>query len=163
MTWDWLTDNWLGVLSLVATIITAFVANWYLRRQHQINGLQDAFILLNSRQHRYSRKRVYELYRDYKNNNDLSVFDHQEEVEDIRADFDVIGVLVKKGNIHKELFMYEFGPLVYRCWNYLKEHTEEERVKRDFKYYMENFQWLADESQKYWKDKKDLSETKLYD
>ena len=59
--------------------------------------------------------------------------------------------------------MIEFGPLAYRCWNYLKEHIEEERVKRDFKCYMENFQWLADEAHKYWKNKKDVSETKLHD
>lgn len=93
----------------------------------------------------------------------LAVFD-QPEVEDVRAGFDVIGILVKSGNVGRELFMIEFGPLAYRSWEYLKDHIENERKphKRNFEYFMENFEWLANEANKYWKDKKDLSETKLY-
>jgi hypothetical protein len=159
-----LTSNWIHIVSPAATLIIAFVANWYLKRQLQINGLQDAFKILNSRDHRNSRRRVYELHNEYLKNKNLAVFD-QVEVEDVRADFDVIGILVKSGNVDKELFMIEFGPLAYRCWTYLKEHIEDERKphKRNFEYYMENFEWLADEADKYWKHKKDLSKTNLYD
>jgi hypothetical protein len=44
---------------------------------------------------------VYELYREYEQNNDLGIFDNKAEVENVRADFDVIGILVKSGNIDK--------------------------------------------------------------
>jgi len=84
-------------------------------------------------------------------------------VEDVRADFDVIGTLVKSGNIDKELFFIEDGPLAYRCWNYLEKHVKAERQKRNFQQFMENFETLADEAYNYWKKKKDLSETNLYD
>jgi len=167
MNWEWLTSNWLGILSLIATGIiatVAVVAQRLLQKQHQINGVLDAFKILNSREHRNSRKKVYELYREYEQSNDLGIFDDKAEVEDVRADFDVIGILVKSGNIDKELIMIEYGPLAYRCWNYLERHVKAERQKRNFGPFMKNFEWLADEAHKYWKDKKkDLSETKLYD
>ena len=57
--------NWLGIFSLVATIFIAIVTINYRNKQHQIKGLLDAFKILNTREHRTSRRKVYELYIEY--------------------------------------------------------------------------------------------------
>ena len=83
-------------------------------------------------------------------------------MEDVRGDFDVLGELVKTENISEEEFMYEYGPLAYRCWQCLKDHVEDERTSRKFKSFMENFQWLAGKADDYWKRKGyNLAETIL--
>ena len=41
--------NWLGIFSLIATIVIGYVTIRYRNKQHQINGLLDAFRILNTR------------------------------------------------------------------------------------------------------------------
>lgn len=132
--------NWLTLFSLIATVtavIIAFVAHKFLRKQHRINGLLDAFNILKSREHKMSRRKVYQLNEEYKKNKDLKIF-HKPQVEDVRADFYVIGSLIKSGNIDKEQFLIEFGPLAYRCWQCLKESIDDERKLRKFDPFMSN-------------------------
>lgn len=155
--------NWLGIFSLIATVIIAFLTINYRNKQHQINGLLDAFKILNSREHRISRRKVYELYIEYEKNKDVGIFDNIPEVVDVRADFDVIGTLVKSGNINEKLFLIEYGPLAYRCWKYLRKHVEAERKKRNFDPFMKNFEDLAKKADKFWSKKgHDLSKTLLF-
>ncbi len=155
--------NWLGIFSLVATVIIAFITMNYRNKQHQINGLLDAFKILNTREHRTSRRKVYELFIAYEKSTDIEIFDNVPEVVDVRADFDVIGILVKSRNIDEKLFLIEYGPLAYRCWKYLKKHVEAERKKRNFNPFMRNFEDLAKKADKFWSRKGyDLSKTLLY-
>jgi len=102
--------NWLGIFSLIATIVIGYVTIRYRNKQHQINGLLEAFRILNTREHRTSRRKVYDLYLQYEKNKDVRIFDNNAEVVDVRADFDVIGTLVKSGNINEKLFLIEYGP-----------------------------------------------------
>ena len=155
--------NWLGIFSLIATIIIGFTTIRYRNKQHQINGLLDAFRILNTREHRTSRRKVYDLYIEYEKNKDVRTFDNSPEVVDVRADFDVIGTLVKSGNINEKLFLIEYGPLAYRCWKYLKNHIEAERKKRNFDPFMMNFESLAGKADNFWlKRGYDLSKTLLF-
>lgn len=155
--------NWLGIFSLIATIIIAIMTINYRNRQHQINGLLDVFKILNNRERRCSRRKVCELYLEYEKHEDVLIFDDSPEVVDKRADFDVIGTLVKSGNIDEKLFLIEYGPLAYRCWKYLKKHVEAERKKRNFDPFMKNFEDLAENAAKFWSKKgHDLSKTLLY-
>jgi hypothetical protein len=71
-------------------------------------------------------------------------------VESITADFDVIGVLVRHKNIDKKLFLLEYGALVFRCWICLKDSINDERERRKFEHFMENFEWLANQARKFW-------------
>ena len=132
--------------------------------QHQVQGLLDAFRILDSREHRESRRRVYQLYHEYMENNNkhLEIFKGPE-VEDVIADFDIMGKLVRTSNIHKEDFLDEYGALAYKCWKCLKDNIEHERTYRNFKPFMTHFEWLANEAYNYWKDKGyDLAKTSLY-
>jgi len=155
--------NWLGIFSLAATICIAIVTINYRNKQHQIKGLLDAFKILNTREHRTSRRKVYELYIEYEKNKDVGIFDNVPEVVDVRADFDVIGTLVKSRNIDEKLFLIEYGPLAYRCWKYLKKHVEAERKKRNFNPFMKNFEDLANKANRFWSKRGyELSKTLLY-
>ena len=162
-----ITTNWLGICSLIATVIIGFTTTFatirYRNKQRQMNGLLEAFKILNTREHRSSRKKVYELYLRYEKSKDVTVFENSAEVIDVRADFDVIGTLVKSGNVNEKLFLIEYGPLAYRCWVYLKNHIEAERKKRNFDPFMENFEDLAEKAHKFWLKKgHDVSKTLLY-
>jgi hypothetical protein len=155
--------NWLGIFSLIATIFIGYVTIRYRNKQHQINGLLDAFRILNTREHRTSRRKVYDLYLQYEKDKDVRIFDNNPEVVDVRADFDVIGTMVKSGNINEKLFLIEYGPLAYRCWKYLKNHIVAERKKRNFDPFMMNFEDLAEKAGKFWSKRGyDLSKTLLF-
>ena len=151
------------IFSLVVTIFIAIVTINYRNKQHQIKGLLDAFKILNTREHRTSRRKVYELYIEYEKNKDVTIFNNVPEVVDVRADFDVIGTLIKSRNIDEKLFLIEYGPLAYRCWKYLKKHVEAERKKRNFNPFMKNFEDLAKKADRFWSKKGyDLSKSLLY-
>jgi hypothetical protein len=89
----------------------------------------DAFNVLNTTRSRKSRRIVYELHAEYEENKNVRIFRGKKEVEDVRADFDVLGKLVRTDNINKDHFT-RIGPLAYRCWICLMDHIETEREDR---------------------------------
>ena len=99
----------ISFLSFVGAVITAVLSYRYLKRQHNLNGLQDAFKILNNSENRNFRKKVYELHHEFQETGKLEIFRDVPEVENVRADFDVLGVLIKNKNIDKNLFLREYG------------------------------------------------------
>ena len=154
----------ISAIAIVVTLSIGVISVHLVRKQHRINGLHDAFKILNTDEHRAYRNRVYQLYHDYKETKNIEIFRNKSEVETVRANFDVIGILVRNKNIDKKLYLQEFGPLVYRCWICLKDSIEDERQRRKFEHFMENFEWLAKQARKFWARKgEDLSKTEIYD
>ncbi|MGI0031664.1 MAG: DUF4760 domain-containing protein [Nitrososphaeraceae archaeon] len=159
MAWDWDTIALAAVPAVIAAIVsgsigvvTIFLIRkqfGFLKEQHQIHGLVDAFNVLNTTRSRKSRRIVYELHAEFEENKNVRIFRGKKEVEDVRADFDVLGKLVRTDNINKDHFLHEFGPLAYRCWICLMDHIETEREDREFMPFMENFEWLANEAEEY--------------
>jgi len=144
----------ISIGSLIATVVIGFVANILVSKHHKASGLIDAFNMLKTPEHRKNRLELYKAYHDYEENNDNDTdFLNRDEFQEIRADLDVIGILVKSRNIDKKQFLHEFGPMVHMCWVCSKPLIEHERERRKFKYFMENFEWLSDEAEKYWKRK----------
>lgn len=88
----------ISAIAIVVTIVIGLVSLHLVRKQHRINGLQDAFKMLNTVDHRNFRDTVYQMYHDYKETNNIRIFRNKEPAT-IRADFDVIGILVKHKNI----------------------------------------------------------------
>ena len=72
----------------------------------------EAFKLLNNQDHRAAREDVYNLYKQYESNSDLSIFEHKS-VEIVRADFDEIGSLVRSGSMQKKGVLEAYGYNVY--------------------------------------------------
>jgi hypothetical protein len=104
------------------------------------------------------------LHHDYGETKNIEIFRNSSEAKRVRADFDVIGILVRNKNIDKKLFLLEYGPLVFRCWTCLKASIEDEIQRRKFDPFMENFEWLAKQATKFWARKgEDLSKTEIYD
>jgi hypothetical protein len=126
----------------------------------------EAFKLLSDSEHRQARENVYAISNVYNNCHQIKVFSedmNKKYVEMVRADFDQMATLVRYGTIQKNGFLESYGETAYRCWTALKDHIEEERITRNFDYYMENFKWLADEAYRYWQRKGiDLSTLKIY-
>ena len=58
--------------------------------------------MLNNEEHRRARETVFRLAKEYKQNHKLKIF-FKSEVENVRADFDVAGALVKANSIHKNI------------------------------------------------------------
>jgi hypothetical protein len=153
----------ISFVSIVVTAIIGFFSLYLVRKQHRTNGLQDAFKILNTSDHRLFRNRVYQRYHEYNETKNIEIF-RNPEVESVRADFDVIGVLVRNKNIDKKLFLLEYGPLAFDCWVCLKASIEDERQRRKFEYFMENFEWLAKQARKFWSKKgEDLTKREIYD
>ena len=161
----------LGIISPVVTAVIGLIAYKMIKkqfafaqRQHQVQGLLDAFKILDTDEHRNSRSRVYALYFEYLDTKQIKSFKGSKDVERVRGDFDVIGILVKTENIHKNDFLEMYGALAYKCWHCLKADIENERDSRNFPKFMYYFQWLANASHNYWLQNNDvdLSMIKLY-
>jgi len=133
-------------------------------KQRQLQGLLEAFRLLDSPEHRKSRKKVFEKYFEFMKERNPNVFTGVTEIGDVMADFDVIGKLVESDNISRDDFLNVYGSLAYRCWTLLEVHVEQERESREFPKFMSNFQTLARKGYDYWLDTEhyDINKTRLY-
>lgn len=143
--------NWADITAAAAAIM-GFITYWFYRRQHQLNGLMETFKLLNDLEHRQARENVYAIFNIYNNSHQIKVFSEEmnkKYVEMVHADFDQMGTLVRYGTIQKKGFLESYAETAYRCWNALQDHIKEERITRNFDYYIENFKWLADEAHRY--------------
>jgi hypothetical protein len=167
MDWDWSAT--VAVTALIVTTIIAIYARAEVKKQyeltkrlHEAKGLFDAFNMLKAPEHRNTRRELYKAYHQYEKDNDLSWL-RREEFDELRGDLDVIGILVKSGNIDKKQFLIEFGPMVVMCWIRLKPIVEHERKRRHFDPFLENFQWLSDEAETYWRGRGQELSTVGYD
>lgn len=132
-------------------------------KHHQVRGLLEVFKTLDSEVHREFRKTVFILYFDYYKSGNVKIFKNNNAVANVRADFDIMGKLVKSENIDRNEFLEEYGSLVYRCWRCLEDHIKDERKDRNFPPFMTWFKWLADEGYKYWKDERNGERCNLDD
>jgi hypothetical protein len=152
--------NWTDIVAAVGAfgvVILGVITFWFYRKEHRLNGLVQAFKILNDSKHRDSREMVYSSFQIYTKNNDSKIFidskQAKESTETVRADFDQMGALLRNGTIQKQGFLQAYGETAYRCWNALRDHIREERIQRNFEYYMENFEWLSEEAIKFWQKK----------
>lgn len=165
----------IGIISTTAVLVIGRNSNKLLKeqfkqseKQHQVHGLLEAFRLLDTNEHRKSRRNVFKLYFDYLDTKKLESFHvspmDSADIATVRNDFDVLGKLVMTDNIPKEDFLEMYGALAYRCWKCLQDEVKSERNARGFPKFMTYFQQLAKEAYDYWlKQAVDLSKTKLYD
>jgi len=165
---------------MIAPLVTAIVGAMtiiilgkqirFSTRKHQVEGLLEAFKILDNEDHRKYRKVVFSTYFIFHNFGNVNVFRHPDyrgAVGNVMADFDIIGKLVDSGNIDRNQLLEEYGSLVYRCWKCLKPHVDEERLDRGFPAFMVWFEWLADQGYTYWKEERqpkryNLDDTALF-
>jgi hypothetical protein len=147
----------------IGSIVVGFITYSFQNKQHKLNGLLEAFKLLNDEKHRLAREHVYTLGDKYEKEKDVGIFrskGEKEYVEIVRADFDQLGMLVKRKSILKDSFLEAYGYNAFRCWECLEDHVLEQREIRQFPAYMRNFEYIAQESEIYWREveEQDLKE-----
>jgi hypothetical protein len=92
------------ISGIVAALGVGLATFFLLRKQHQANGLLEAFKVLGTREHRESRKMVYHLYEKYRKELDIEIFFGDKDVEKVRGDFDLMGTLIRAKSIDKRNF-----------------------------------------------------------
>lgn len=109
---------------------------------------------MNDEKHREARRRVHDMYKNYKKSKDLNSFTSDPElrnaVEMVRADFDQLGILLIRGSILKKAVLDAYGQTGFQCWEMLKDHIKDERSNRKFDEYMRNFETFAKEAYNHW-------------
>lgn len=138
----------------VAIVGLVIATVYYQKRERKFAGLIAVFKLLNGKEQRESRLKLYEAYHMYKKTNDLGLFQseiYREYVERTIDDMDEIGSLVRNGLVSKDLFFDVFWNTTIRCWNASKEVVDYRRSSRQFPHYVINFERLAKEAELYGK------------
>jgi hypothetical protein len=138
----------------VAIVGLVIVTVYYQKRERKFDGMMEVFKLLNGKEQRESRLKLYEAYHMYKKTSDLGVFQcetYREYVERTIDDMDEIGSLVRNGLVSEGLFFDVFWNTTIRCWNASKEFIGYRRSSRQFPHYMINFETLAKEAELYGK------------
>ncbi|MGA8106269.1 MAG: hypothetical protein WB815_06400 [Nitrososphaeraceae archaeon] len=138
----------------VAIVGLVIVTVYYQKRERKFDGMMEVFKLLNGKEQRESRLKLFEAYHMYKKTSDLGVFQteiYRENVERTIDDMDEIGSLVRNGLVSKGLFFDVFWNTTIRCWNASKEFIGYRRSSRQFPHYMINFETLAKEAELYGK------------
>jgi hypothetical protein len=108
-----------GILTIAdiagaAIVGLVIVTVYYQKRGRKFAGLIEVFKLINGKEQRESRLKLYEAYHMYKKTNDLGHFQseiYREHVERTIHDMDEIGSLVKNGFVSKGPFFDVFGIL----------------------------------------------------
>jgi hypothetical protein len=138
----------------VAIVGLVIVTVYYQKRERKFDGMMEVFKLLNGKEQRESRLKLYEAYHMYKKTSDLGIFQNEtyrEYVERTIDDMDEIGSLVRNGLVSEGLFFDVFWNTTIRCWNASKEFIGYRRSSRQFPHYMINFETLAKEAELYGK------------
>lgn len=138
----------------VAIVGLVIVTVYYQKRERKFDGMMEVFKLLNGKEQRESRLRLFEAYHMYKKTNDLGLYQselYREYVERTIDDMDEIGSLVRNGLVSKDLFLDVFWNTTIRCWNASREFVDYRRSSRHFPHYMINFETLAKEAELYGK------------
>jgi hypothetical protein len=139
----------IGGVAIVGLVI---VTVYYQKRERKFDGMMEIFKLLNGKEQRESRLKLFEAYHMYKKTKDLGIFQteiYREYVERTIHDMDEIGSLVRNGLVSKDLFFDVFWNTTIRCWNASKEFIGYRRSSRHFPHYMINFETLAKEAELY--------------
>ena len=141
-------------ISGIAVVGLVIATVYYQKRERRFAGLIESFKLLNGKEQREARLKLFEAYHKYKKANDLGIFQdeiYREYVERVIHDFDEVGSLVRNGLISKNAFFDVFWNTTIRCWNASKVTIDHRRSSRDFPHYMINFEMLAKEAELYMK------------
>jgi hypothetical protein len=140
------------IVTLIKTIQTHEKQIQTVDKQNKITALMEVFKTLSDEEHRDARRVTYTAKRAYDRAKNIKAFDvYYKEVGITASHFNQIGELVKKGTIPKEEFLDLYADTTILCWKALKEYIENQQEKRKSKFYMNQFVWLGEQAEIYWK------------
>jgi len=120
-------------ISGIAVVGLVIATVYYQKRERRFAGLIESFKLLNGKEQREARLKLFGAYHRYKKANDRGIFQdeiYREYVERVIHDFDEVGSLIRNGLISKNTFFDVFWNTIIRCWNASKVTIDYRRSSR---------------------------------
>jgi hypothetical protein len=123
------------------------------RQQIKEYGLQSMLQIhemLGNPSAREARKDLFETYRKYRKENDISVYTaHEHSVSEVKGDFEIIASMLRQHLVPEDTLLEVYHELIIICWRAVEPMVREEREKRGYKHYFEGFESLAKVAERY--------------
>ncbi len=178
-------NYWQNTFLAFGVFAAVFVAYWTVindRKNLKLNGLNTVFQKLNDPKSREVRRNVLSAYYDYLFNegkqteyscNDflekhlvtdlVTVYpDLEEDVENLKSDFEQIAVMTKNGLVDEKSYFDAYYGSMLRCYGALHGNIEKSRNKLGTKHYTFYFQKQSEKAVKYWKKNHKENKIKYY-
>ena len=96
---------------------------------------------------------MFEAFRRYREKNDITAYTtHMQAVGQVRGDFEMIASMIRQSLLPKSTFLEVYYELVILCWKALEPSIRVEREKRGSNRYLQEFENLAGDAEKYSRD-----------
>lgn len=167
-------DYWQNLLIASGIFVAIFVAFWTVwndRKNLKLNGLNLAFQKFNDPKSRKARKNILSAYHDFLINHDFPVeYNHddfllglapinlvedypdlQDDIENLKSDFEQVAVMTKNGLVDEKAYFDAFYGSMLRCFGALHGHIQDTRNKTGTKHYTTYFEKQCKKAVEYWK------------
>ena len=142
----------------IGTVIGLSISVRIQKKQSRLQTTFEILKILGTERSRKSRILVYEAYRIYKKDKNLSIFDVkipdkdlQMATSSLKLDFDLVGTILYKRHEFLDDFLDAWLQPTITCYKCLKDNIEDERKKFNFKDHMKFFKWLYERAENEWK------------
>ncbi len=142
----------------IGTVIGLSISIRIQKKQSRLQTTFEILKMLGTERSRKSRILVYEAYRIYKKDKNLSIFDaimpdkdFQMATGSLKLDFDLVGTILHKRHEFLDDFLDAWLQPTITCYKCLKDNIEDERKKFNFKDHMKFFKWLYERAENEWK------------
>ena len=158
---DWADPSLLVIgtfLIAIGTVTGLFLSIKIQKKESRLQTSLEILKMLGTERSRKSRILVYEAYRIYKKDKNLSIFDVkipdkdlQMATSSLKLDFDLVGTILYKRHEFLDDFLDAWLQPTITCYKCLKDNIEDERKKFNFKDHMKFFEWLYERAENEWK------------
>ena len=158
---DWADPSLLVIgtfLIAIGTVVGLAISIIIQKRESRLQTSLEILKILGTERSRQSRVLVYEAYRKYKKDKNLSIFDTKMPDKDfqmaagsLKLDFDLVGTIIYKRHEFLDDFLDAWLQPTITCFKSLEDHIENERKKFNFEDHMKFFQWLYERAENEWK------------
>jgi hypothetical protein len=119
-------------------------------REYGLQSMMQIHELLGNPSARDARKDLFETYRKYRMENDISVYAaHEHSVSQVKGDFEIISSMLRKHLVPEDTLLEVYRELIIICWKAVEPKVRDEREKRGYKHYFEGFESLAKVAERY--------------
>ena len=142
----------------IGTVVGLSISIIIQRKESRLHTALEILKMLGNERSRKSRILVYEAYRIYKKDKNLSIFDEkipdkdfQMATSSLKLDFDLVGTIIHKRHEFLDDFLDAWLQQTITCYKCLKDNIEDERKKFNYEDHMKFFKWLYERAENEWK------------
>lgn len=137
-----------GITADIATVAALIFVVFQMRESTKARHMEGAMHFtgrLNTHDARAARRAIYAAHFDNREFGDKEIG----YAEEIRANFNSTGIMVREGLFPKKIALRLYSETTIKCWEALRKHIEKQRDARGTRAFMEDFEWLYNESKRY--------------